>query len=104
MGVDHCPRITSWNVSCTGVRSDRLRTISMNVFLIMRLKEAPLSTRVLATLCHPIRSLTTKGKFRLESSVSRWSSGTNEMSVSTTSFFFEAMDMLHPKITLISSS
>jgi hypothetical protein len=63
MGVDDYPRITTWNMSCTGVRSSRLRPISMKVFLIMRLREALLSTRVLATLCHPIGSLTMKGKF-----------------------------------------
>jgi hypothetical protein len=54
----------------------------MNVFLIMRLRKAPLSVRVLAILCHPIGSLTNMGKFRLESSVSRWSSGLNDISVS----------------------
>jgi hypothetical protein len=63
MGVDDCLRITPLNVSCTRVRSDRSRPISMNVFLNMRLREAPLSTRVLATLCHLIRNLTMKGKF-----------------------------------------
>jgi hypothetical protein len=44
MGVDDYPGITSWKVSCNGVRSARLRPISMNVFLMMRLREAPLST------------------------------------------------------------
>jgi hypothetical protein len=122
MGVDDCPRITLWSVSCTGVKSDRLRPISMKVFLMMRFSEAPLSTRVLATLCHPIGSLTTKGKFQLDSFVSGWSSGPNDMSMSAhfillsglmrwarlishSSFFpcvFEAMDILPSKITLIS--
>jgi hypothetical protein len=54
----------------------------MNVFLVMGLSEVPLFTRVLSTLCRPIWSLTTKGKSQLDSSVSRWSSGPNEMSVS----------------------
>jgi hypothetical protein len=81
MGVDDCPGITTWNVSCTWVRSARLRPISMKLFLVMRLREAPLSTRVLATLYRPIGSLTTKGKFRLDNVVSGWSSGLNEMSV-----------------------
>jgi hypothetical protein len=54
----------------------------MNVFLIMRLREASLSTIVLATLCYLMGCLTTKGKSRLDISVSRWSSGLNEMSVS----------------------
>jgi hypothetical protein len=70
-GVDDCPGITQWKVSCTEVRSARLRPILMNVFLMMRLSEAPLSIRVLATLCHLIGSLTMKGKFRLDSFVSR---------------------------------
>jgi hypothetical protein len=106
-----------------GVRSVKLRPISINVFLMMRLSEAPLSMRVLATLCRPIRSLTTKGKFRLDNFVVGWSSGPNEMStldhfihrsgsmrwaklISLSSFFpcvFEAMYKLPPKITLISS-
>jgi hypothetical protein len=60
-----------------GVMSAKLRPISMNVFLIMRLREAPLSINVLATLCHPIDIFTTKGKFLLNSSVSGWSSGPN---------------------------
>jgi hypothetical protein len=38
----------------------------MNVFLMMRLNEAPLLMRVLATLCHSIGSLTTKGNFRFD--------------------------------------
>jgi hypothetical protein len=78
---------------------------------------------VLATLCCPIRSLTTKGKFRLDNSVIGWSSGPNEMSTSDHFIFlfgsmhwarllslssfspcvFEAMDRMPPKITLISS-
>jgi hypothetical protein len=53
----------------------------MNVFLMMRLSEAPLLTRVLATLCHPIMSLTTKVKFQLDNYISGWSSGPNEMPV-----------------------
>jgi hypothetical protein len=57
MGVDACPRMISWNVSCMGVRFDNLRPISMKVFLIMRFNEAPLSINVLATLCHPDRDL-----------------------------------------------
>jgi hypothetical protein len=52
------------------VRSDKLRPISMKVFLMMRLSEVPLSIRVLVTLCRPIGSLTTKGKFLSHSSVS----------------------------------
>jgi hypothetical protein len=40
MGIDDYSRITSWNVSCTGVRSAKLRSILMNVFLMMRLSEA----------------------------------------------------------------
>jgi hypothetical protein len=63
MGVDDCPRITPGKVSCIGVRSAKLRLISMNVFLIMRFSEAPLSTRVFATLCRLIGRLITKGKF-----------------------------------------
>jgi hypothetical protein len=43
MGVDDWSGITSWKVSCTGVNSTRLRLISMNVFLMMRLSEASLS-------------------------------------------------------------
>jgi hypothetical protein len=42
----------------------------MKVFLIMRFNEAPLSINVLATLCRPIVSLTTNGKFLSDSSVS----------------------------------
>jgi hypothetical protein len=69
MGVDACPGMIPWNMSCTGVRSDKLRPISMKVFLIMRFNEVPLSINVLATLCHPIRILTTSGKFLSDSSV-----------------------------------
>jgi hypothetical protein len=43
----------------------------MNVFLMMRLREAPLSISVLATLCLMIESLPMKGEFQLESSI--WS-------------------------------
>jgi hypothetical protein len=52
-----------------GVRSDKLRPISMKVFLIMRFNEAPLSINVLATLCHPIGILTMSGRFLSDSSV-----------------------------------
>jgi hypothetical protein len=65
-----------------GVRSDRLRPISMKIFLMIRFNEAPLSISVLANLCHPIGSLTTNGKFIPYSSVSGWSSGPNDMSMS----------------------
>jgi hypothetical protein len=54
----------------------------MKVFLMMRFNEALLSIRVLAILCHPIGNLTTNGKFLLDSSVSGWSSGPNDMSMS----------------------
>jgi hypothetical protein len=54
----------------------------MNVFLMMRLSEAQLSIRVLATLCRPIGSLTMNDKFQLDSSISRRSLGPNEMLVS----------------------
>jgi hypothetical protein len=42
----------------------------MKVFLMIRFNEAPLSIRVLVTLCRQISSLNTKGKFLSESSVS----------------------------------
>jgi hypothetical protein len=35
-----------------GVRSAKLRPISMKVFLIMIFNEAPLSINVLGTMCH----------------------------------------------------
>jgi hypothetical protein len=70
MGVDGCPGIIPWNMLCTRVRAHMLRPISMNAILIMWLREATLSIRVLATLCHSIGSLTMKGKIQLESSVS----------------------------------
>jgi hypothetical protein len=70
MGVDVCPGMISWNVSCIGVKSDNLRSISMKVFLIMRFNEAPLSINVLATLCHPIEILMMSGRILLDSSVS----------------------------------
>jgi hypothetical protein len=70
MGIDDCPGMTPWNVSCTGVRSYKLRPISMKVFLMIRFNEAPLSNSVLATLYHPIGSLTMKGKFLSNSVVS----------------------------------
>jgi hypothetical protein len=123
MGVDNWPGVTPWKVSCIGVRSAKWRPISMNVFLMMRLSEAQLSIRVLATLCRPIGSLTMNDKFQLDSSISRRSLGPNEMLVSDhfihlsgsicwaklislLSFFpyaFEVMGMLTPNITLISS-
>jgi hypothetical protein len=64
---------------CTGVNSTKLRPISMKVFLIIKFSEAPLSIKVLATLCRSIGILTTKGRFLSDSSISRWSSGPNEM-------------------------
>jgi hypothetical protein len=122
MGVDNCPRMIPWKVSCVGVHSSKLRPISTKVFLIIKFSEAPLSIKVLATLWHSIGILTTKGKFLSDSSVNRWSSGLNEMSalghlillpgsihwarlISHWSFFpyvLEAMDILPLKITLIS--
>jgi hypothetical protein len=42
----------------------------MKVFLMMRFSDASLPTRVLATLCHPIGSLITEGKFCSDNSVS----------------------------------
>jgi hypothetical protein len=107
-----------------GVTSARLTSISMKVFLIIKLSEAPLSIRVLATLWHPIRILTRKGRIPSDSSASGWSSGLNEMSISDHlilhpgsicwarlishwSFFpyvLEVRDMLPPKIILISPS
>jgi hypothetical protein len=54
----------------------------MKVFLIIRFSEAPLSIKVLATLCHPIGILSTKGRFLSDSSISRWSFGLNEMPTS----------------------
>jgi hypothetical protein len=50
MGVDDYPWIALWYMSCISVIYARFRSISINVFLIMRLREAPLSTRVLATI------------------------------------------------------
>jgi hypothetical protein len=95
----------------------------MKVFLIINFSEAPLSIKVLTTLCHPIEILTTKGRFLSDSSMSGWSSGPKEMSASDHlillpgsirwtrlilrwSFFpyvLEAMDMLPLKMTLISA-
>jgi hypothetical protein len=95
----------------------------MKIFLIIKFIEVPLSVNVLATLCRPFGILTTKGRFLLDSSVSGWSSGLNEMStsdhlirhpgsicwaklISRWSFFprvLEAMDILPLKMTLISS-
>jgi hypothetical protein len=94
----------------------------MKVFYIIKFNEAPLSIKFLATLCRLIRILTMKGRFLLDISISGWSSGTNEMPtsdhlillpdsirwamlISHWSFFpylLEAMDMLPPKMTLIS--
>jgi hypothetical protein len=54
----------------------------MKVFLIIKFSEAPMSIKVLATLWRPIGILTTNGRFLSDSSVSRWSSGPNEMSAS----------------------
>jgi hypothetical protein len=51
----------------------------MNVFLIMRLCDTPLSIRVLATLWRLIRILTLRSKLWLESSIP---GGPNEISVS----------------------
>jgi hypothetical protein len=42
----------------------------MKDFLMIRFNEAPLSIRVLATLCYLIDSLTTNGKFFLDGSIS----------------------------------
>jgi hypothetical protein len=53
-GVDDYPRMIPWKVPCTEVKSAKLRPISMKVFFIIKLSEAPLSIRVLATLWHPI--------------------------------------------------
>jgi hypothetical protein len=77
--VNDCPGIILWKVSCTGVSSAKLRPVSMNVFLIMRIREVPLSINVLATLYCLIGIFTTEGKFLSDSSVSGWSSGPNEM-------------------------
>jgi hypothetical protein len=77
MGEDDYPGIIPWKVSCTGVNYAKLRPISMKVFLIKRLREAPQSINVLATLCRPIGIFTMKGKFLSDSSVSRWSSCLN---------------------------
>jgi hypothetical protein len=79
MGVDAYPVMISWNVSCTGVRSDNLRPISMKAFLIMRFNEAPLSINVLATLCRPIGILTMSGRFFSDTSVMGCSFGPNVM-------------------------
>jgi hypothetical protein len=79
MGVDDCPGMIPWKVSCTGVNSAKLRPILMKVFLIIKFSEALLSIKILATLCYPIRILMMKGRFLSDSSVSRWSSGPNEM-------------------------
>jgi hypothetical protein len=52
-----------------GVRSDKLRPISMKVLFIIRFNEAPLSINVLATLCRPINILTMSGRFFSDSSM-----------------------------------
>jgi hypothetical protein len=56
--------------------------MSMKVFLIIKFREALMSIKVLATMCHPIEILTMKGRFLSDSSVSGWSSGLNEMATS----------------------
>jgi hypothetical protein len=71
MGVDDCPRMIPWKVSCTGVNYGKLRPISMKVFLITRFTKAPLSINALTTLCRLIGIFTAKGKFLSDSSVSR---------------------------------
>jgi hypothetical protein len=70
MGVDDCPGITSWNVSCAWVMSFKLRPISIKVFLMIRVNEALLSISVFATLYRLIGSLTTNDKFLSDSSLS----------------------------------
>jgi hypothetical protein len=122
MGVDDCPGMITWKVSCTGVNSARLRPMLMKVFLIIKFNESPLSINVLATFWRPIEIMTTKGRFFYYSSVSGWSSGLNEVPaldhlillpgsirwarlISRWSFFpyaMEVMDLLPPKVTLIS--
>jgi hypothetical protein len=77
MGEDDYPGIIPWKVSCIEVNYAKLRSISMKVFLVKRLREAPQSISVLATLCHPISIFTMKGKFLSDSFVSRWSSCLN---------------------------
>jgi hypothetical protein len=121
MGDDDYPGMIPWKMPCMGVNSAKLRPILMKVFLIIKFSKAPLSIKVLATLCRPIRILMMKGRFLSDNSMSRWSSGLNEMSasdhlillpgsihwarlISRWSFFpcvLEAMDILPPKITLI---
>jgi hypothetical protein len=80
MLVDDCPRMILWNILYTGVKSAKLRPISIKVFLIMRFNEVPLSINVLVTVCRPIGILTTNDKFLSDSSVSGWSFGQNEIS------------------------
>jgi hypothetical protein len=100
----------------------KFRPISMKVFLIIKFREAPLSIKVLATLCLLIGILKMKGKFLSDSSVSGWSSHPNEMLASDHlillpgsirwamlilrwTFFpyvLETIDMLSSNITLIS--
>jgi hypothetical protein len=53
-----------------GVKSAKLKSISMKVFLIMRFNEALLSINVLATLYRPIGILTTNDKFLSDNFVS----------------------------------
>jgi hypothetical protein len=53
-----------------GVKSAKLKSISMKVFLIMRFNETLLSINVLATLCRPIGILTTNDKFLSDNFVS----------------------------------
>jgi hypothetical protein len=70
MGVNDYPGMIPLNVSCTGVKSNNLRPISMKDFLIMRFNKVPLSNNVLATLSRPIRILMMSGRFLSDNSVS----------------------------------
>jgi hypothetical protein len=79
VGVDDCPGVIPWKVSCIGVSSARLRPISIKVFLIIRFKEAPLSINVLATLCRRIGIFTMKGKFPSDTSICGLSFGLNDI-------------------------
>jgi hypothetical protein len=54
----------------------------MKVFLIIKFSDASLSTKVLATLSHPIGILMMKSRFLSDCSTSGWSSSLNEMSTS----------------------
>jgi hypothetical protein len=81
IGVDDYPSMTPWNISCTGIKSFRVRPISIKVFLMIRFNEAMLLISVFATICLLIGSLTMNGKFLSDSSMFRWSSGPNDMSM-----------------------